>query len=146
MFWQASDDSFRRRMSWYDCIQQAFYCTKNVQIRSFSWSVFSRIWTEYGDLRSILRIQSKYGKIPTRKNSVFVHFSRSVFYQRLAKDTWYKHTFPSAYRTAALKKQYQEKHLVCSSNISGIAHVFIKKNSTSRIYKGIFPLSFRKHI
>ena len=25
-------------------------CAKNVQIRSFFWSVFSRIWTEYGDL------------------------------------------------------------------------------------------------
>ena len=36
---------------------------KSVQIRSFVWSVFSRIWTEYG-------------KIPTRKNSVFGHFSR----------------------------------------------------------------------
>ena len=38
--------------------------------------VFSHIWTEYGDLRSTaiyglnLRIQSKYGKIRTRKNSV----------------------------------------------------------------------------
>ena len=28
------------------------HCVKNVQIRSFFWSVFSRIWTEYGDLRS----------------------------------------------------------------------------------------------
>ena len=28
-------------------------CVKRVQIRSFFWSVFSRIWTEYGDLRSI---------------------------------------------------------------------------------------------
>ena len=26
------------------------YCVKNVQIRSFLLSVFSRIWTEYGDL------------------------------------------------------------------------------------------------
>ena len=37
----------------------------NVQIRSFFWSVFSRIRTEYG-------------KIRTRKNSVFGHFSRSA--------------------------------------------------------------------
>ena len=27
-------------------------CVKSVQIRSFFWSAFSRIWTEYGDLRS----------------------------------------------------------------------------------------------
>ena len=38
---------------------------KIVQMRSFLWSVFSRIRTEYG-------------KIRTRKNSVFGHFSRSV--------------------------------------------------------------------
>ena len=36
-----------------------------VQIRSFSWSVFPRIWTEYGKLR-------------TRKNSVFGLFSSSA--------------------------------------------------------------------
>ena len=39
------------------------HCVKNVQIRNFFWSVFSRI-------------QSEYGKIRTRKNSVFGHFSR----------------------------------------------------------------------
>ena len=40
------------------------HCVKCVQIRSFFWSVFSRI-------------RSEYGKIRTRKNSVFGHFSRS---------------------------------------------------------------------
>ena len=49
-------------------------CVKNVQIRSFFWSVFSRIWTEYGDLRSTEI--SEYGKIWSRKNSVFGQFSR----------------------------------------------------------------------
>ena len=48
---------------------------KSVQIRSFFWSLFSCIWTEYGDL---LRIQYKYKKLRTGKNSVFGHFSRSV--------------------------------------------------------------------
>ena len=28
------------------------YCVKRVQTRSYLWSVFSRIWTEYGDLWS----------------------------------------------------------------------------------------------
>ena len=46
----------------------------SVQIRSFSWSVFSRIRTKYGEIRSI---QSERGKIRTRKNYVFGHFSRS---------------------------------------------------------------------
>ena len=39
-------------------------CVKSVQIRSFFWSVFSRIRTEHG-------------KIRTRKNSVFGHFLHS---------------------------------------------------------------------
>ena len=38
------------------------------------WSVFSRVRIEYS---ISLRIQSKCGKIRTRKNSVFGHFSRS---------------------------------------------------------------------
>ena len=38
-----------------------FALRENVQILSFFWSVFSRIY-------------SKYGKIPTRINSVFDHF------------------------------------------------------------------------
>ena len=38
---------------------------ESVHIRSFLWSVFSGIWTEYG-------------KIQIRKNSVFGHFSHSV--------------------------------------------------------------------
>ena len=31
---------------------QTKHCLKSVQKRSFFWSVFSRIWAEYGDLRS----------------------------------------------------------------------------------------------
>ena len=38
------------------------HCVKSVQIRSYFWSVFSRI---------------QYRKIRTRNNSVFGHFSRS---------------------------------------------------------------------
>ena len=53
------------------------HCVKSVQIRSFFWSIFSRIRTEY---RKILRIQSGCGKIPTRKNSVFGPFSRSKLF------------------------------------------------------------------
>ena len=29
------------------------HCLKSVQIQSFFWSLFSRIWTEYGEIRSI---------------------------------------------------------------------------------------------
>ena len=48
----------------------------SVQIRSFFWSVFSRIRTEYGKIVS-LRIQSECGKIRTRKSSVFGPFPRN---------------------------------------------------------------------
>ena len=46
---------------------QNWHCVKSVQIRSFFWSVFFRIHTEYG-------------KIRTRKNAVFGHISHSVCY------------------------------------------------------------------
>ena len=42
--------------TWYSMVQQFLFhphCVKSVQIRSFFWSVFSRIRTEYGE---ILRI------------------------------------------------------------------------------------------
>ena len=42
-----------------------FHCVKSVQILSFFWSVFSRI-------------QSECGKIRTRKKSVFGHVLHSV--------------------------------------------------------------------
>ena len=49
----------------------------------FFWSVFSRIWNEYGE---ILRdTQSECGKIRTRKNYIFGHFSRSVIFYQLNK-------------------------------------------------------------
>ena len=51
---------------------------KSVQIRSYFWSIFSCIWTEYF---INLRIQFKYKKIRTRNNSVFRHLSsRSDFW------------------------------------------------------------------
>ena len=57
------------------------HCVKSVQIRSFFWSVFSRIRTEYGEIHEVsLRIQSECGKIRTSKNSIFGHFSRSENY------------------------------------------------------------------
>ena len=47
-----------------------FHCVKSVQIRSFFWSVFSRVRTECREILRIslsLLIQSEYGKIRTRK-------------------------------------------------------------------------------
>ena len=47
-------------------------CVKSVQIRSFFWSVFSCIRTEYR-------------KIRTRKNSIFGYFSRSASFWTIIK-------------------------------------------------------------
>ena len=47
-----------------------FHCVKNVQIRSFFWSVFCCIW--------IIQEIQEYRKRTTRKNSVFEQFSFSV--------------------------------------------------------------------
>ena len=49
-----------------------YHYAKIAQIRSFVRSLFSCIWTEYGEIGVFLRIQSECGKIRTRKNSVFV--------------------------------------------------------------------------
>ena len=59
------------------------HCVKTKNIRSFFWSVFSSIWTEYVNLR----IKSEYREIRTIKNPVFGHFSRSEHYQLLASDS-----------------------------------------------------------
>ena len=56
-------------------IKVIFQCVKSVQIRSYFWSIFSCIWTEYEDL---LRVQFECRKIGTRNNSVCGHFSHSV--------------------------------------------------------------------
>ena len=63
----------------------ALQCVKKAQIRSFFWSVFSLIRTEYG---KILCIQCECGKIRTRKNSVFGHFSRSVLRCYISSDCY----------------------------------------------------------
>ena len=51
---------------WHILTQKQFICVKSVQIQSFPWPVFSRI-------------QPKYEKIRTKKNSVFSHFSCTVW-------------------------------------------------------------------
>ena len=55
-------------------IQYNQNCVKSGQIPSFFWSVFSRTRSEYS---LNFRVQREYGKIRTRKNSLFGHFSRS---------------------------------------------------------------------
>ena len=54
--------------------------------RVFSDPYFPAFGMNTGIYRVNLRIQSKYGKIRTRKNSVFGHFSRSVTSKRVGHD------------------------------------------------------------
>ena len=61
-------------LSYFSNIAVHYHCVKSVQIRIFFWSVFSRIWTEYG-------------KIRIRKSSVFEHFSRSVCFYKCTAQT-----------------------------------------------------------
>ena len=53
------------------------HCVKSVQIRSFFWSVFSRIWTEYGEILRISPYPVRMQEIQTRRNSVLGHISHS---------------------------------------------------------------------
>ena len=57
-------------------VVEGLHCAKGVQLPSFFWSLFSRIWTEYKDLRSkslySLRIQEVTDQ---KKKSVFGKFS-----------------------------------------------------------------------
>ena len=75
------------------------HCVKSVQIRSFFWSVFFRIWTEYGEILRIspylsvsLRIQlAVFLRVPSLtkvevRNFLLLHFSRwpCLIYGQLA--------------------------------------------------------------
>ena len=56
------------------------HCEKSVQIRSYFWSVFSCILTEYGEIRRDISPYSvREREYRSRNNSVFGHFLRSDF-------------------------------------------------------------------
>ena len=74
--WSMLEQSFQ----WLTCCiyMGKHHCEKSVQIRSYFWYLFSCIRTEYGEILRISPFQSECGKIPTRNNSLFGHFSRSA--------------------------------------------------------------------
>ena len=63
------------------------HCVKSVHIRSFFWSVFSRIQTEYKEILGISPHLVRMRENTDQKNSVFGHFSRSIinhdYFQRV---------------------------------------------------------------
>ena len=60
-----------------DILDTIGHCVKSVQIRSFFWSVFSRIRTEYREIRSISPYSAQMWENKDHKKSVFGHFSRN---------------------------------------------------------------------
>ena len=63
------------------CIKSYNQCVKIVQIRSFLWSVFFLIRTEYGEILSIPPYSVQMRENTDQKNSVFGHFPRSEYYK-----------------------------------------------------------------
>ena len=79
------------------------HCVKSVQIRSYFWSVFTCIWTEYREIR-------------TRNNSVLGHFSRSVGYPINVHNRLFVKNYDKYCRLLSLKK----KKNVFSKNMQAI--------------------------
>ena len=79
-----------------------YHCVKNAQMQSYFWPVFSCIQSEYSEIR-------------TRNNSIFRHFSRSVWKESkikihdLVPEDNGKQKNPNEFYT----KKYQ-KHVACS--------------------------------
>ena len=57
---------------------KALHCVKNVSIRSFLWSIFSSIRTEYVEILRISPYSIRMRENKYQKNSEHGHFSRST--------------------------------------------------------------------
>ena len=55
------------------------HSVKGVQIRSFFWSVFSRIRTEYGEIRSIWTLFTKWTSLDKNTRNVEISFKKKFF-------------------------------------------------------------------
>ena len=68
------------RSSSFNTWERNFYnrhYVKSVQIRKFFWSIFSRIWTKYGEILRISPYSVQIQENKDQKNSVFGHNSCS---------------------------------------------------------------------
>ena len=93
-----------------------YHCVKSVQIRSFFWSVFSRIRTEYGEM--------------TRKYSVFGHFSHSVLF--------FVFKFINPSKQVGYKKHNQKLH---QSFITAYETIFQEKDqNNSKTFVSVFVM------
>ena len=67
------DEELKQRMA----VIAVKHCVKSVQIRSFFWSLFIRIRTEYGEILRISLYSARIWENTDQKNLVFGHFSLS---------------------------------------------------------------------
>ena len=133
------------------------HCVKSAPILSFFWYVFSRIQTERYEIS--LRIQSECGKIRTRKNSVFGHFSRSeitIFAKRSISDvwltTWLGSECSSAFTSSddncsiiSLKKEYLQNRILnkTKNKTKHNNYIRVKNNPISNLCIFVFILWYR---
>ena len=66
--------------------ERCLHYVKSVQIQSLFWTVFPRIRTEYGEIRSISVFSPNTKKYGPKKNFVFGNISRSVHFHELFED------------------------------------------------------------
>ena len=76
------------KMATVDDLNDVTLCKKCLTecLRSFFWFVFPAFGLNTKSYGVALRIHSEYGKIRTRKNSIFGHFSRS--FSNLNQSIW----------------------------------------------------------
>ena len=70
----ASNDPFTRAFLWLLCL---CHYMKGIGIQ-LSWSLFSLIWTEYGDIVRISTYSVELRENTDQKNIKYAHFSRSL--------------------------------------------------------------------
>ena len=61
-----------------DVLKCILHCVKRVQIRSFFWSVFSRVQTEYGEILCISPYSVRMRENTDQKKLFIGHISRSI--------------------------------------------------------------------
>ena len=142
------------RINYHKCqsLRYSLHCAENIQIRSFFWSVFFRICTEYS---VNLRIQSKYEKIRTRKTLYLDIFLRSVNGTGQSLTSIYFTKDPNKTQEAVVRrcsvkivflKNFRKNS---QKNTCATVSFLIKLNQTllkKRLWHRCFPVNFAKFL
>ena len=95
------------------------HCVGSAQIRSFFWSIFSRIRTEYGEIRRDIQYSVRYGKIRTRETPYLDTFHAvKVKWKQLWLEKAWKRNW-TLFRQCFPKKTLQkiQRHIQSQVNI-----------------------------